>query len=1591
LKGLLEKYGEYGLTNTIYELMPGAIPYVTYTIDNPDFVISSGIPGFHKRLRITESRPGEEDVTDIYTWLEDAQTWQLSKANNTAVYEEKTFEDGSGDVVTVKTIMDGSGKVGEKVETVTRKFSWGDEIVRSTLDPGGENLVTHTTFYENKADPDYGQLHARINPDNSWIRYTYDSAGRKKQYISSYLDSGSSSSSDQAHTINYDYTLVDSQDSNLKKDKDNPRTITESILGTVISKTFYSYRELANGERVVIQEQCASPTCFFGVADNLTTTTTLYENGRVKSVITPDGQKTSYTYNDTGEEILNGTVTAEEGIALKTTKEIITKDRYNNVKRRETHVYTGNGYELTEWSQNDLDDLGRVEKTSYSNGTMIEPASSSCCSTIKTSSDSTGVVTSYFYDGLNRLEKTEREGPKGIITTTYVYDAAGRQVEQKQESGDLFQLTKTTFNPAGRIESTTDAAGLVTRYDYSADGLMTTVTRPGYATEITSIYPDGRVKSVTGTAVIPSYYEYGVNPDGGQWTIERSGGLDSPRYQKTTTDILGRVIETEQPGYGGTIVTKNFYNEKGQLSRTTTTGQADQLYEYDELGNQIASGLDIDDNGRLERASSDRISETLNYYKKYDGSWYRESALYTYSEEGSADSTLVSVNRSQISGLGFAAFSISEDIHGNKTISKTVIDLNSQTVTQIIDYPDSGMDATAVSVGGYLMSSTSKTGLTVSFDYDGLGRRISTTDPRTGTSVVHYNDKGRVDYVEDTAEKRSEFGYDQETGRKIWEKNALGKYTRYKYNDQGLVTGVWGEATYPVSYGYDAYGQRTHMYTYKDGSGWSSETWSADIGSASATIWHYDDETGLLSAKEDAEGKQVLYSYTQTGQLQTRTWARQDGSGPLTTTYSYDPNTAELKTIDYSDTTTDISFTYDRLGRQETVTDAVGTRTFGYTETLQLGSETISGLFDKTITRNYATSGVPGRPIGFTIGTEYSVTYGYDPATGRFNSISWDANKVAGNVHYGYLTDSDLLENVNFSSGQVVTYGYEPNRNLKTQVKNAFNSNMVSQYDYTYDALGRRKNVKNSGSAFAAKGFSIYGYNDRNELTTANRYLGSDINDTSQPVEIEKRSYGYDNIGNRNQATGWDVAQNVQVQLTYTANQLNQYSLISGDNGQPDQTPSYDVDGNMTGYGDKVYSYNTENRLIVVEPEVPRDGDTKVVNVYDYMGRRVQKKVYSYDGGSADWSLTSIDSYLYDGWNMIEELNTAGEAFAAYIWGLDLSQSLQGAGGVGGLLARVAGGASYTYALDGNGNVGQLIDGAGGISAHYEYDAYGSTARAIGTLSGINPYRFSTKYFDRETNLYYYGYRFYSPELGRWVSRDPIGEDGGVNLYGFVGNDGVNYFDPYGLSTWDDVKRFSRKTGWYLYGSATDTANLVNQGIIFPLADLLRVPDQILDCLFGITEDDLLAFSAQFPGGYDDVMVGAVITGKNAGKAIRTLSGYIPESSGKLVSTDMIRFTQDTAGKNIQGVSSFKDGRPIQSLIDKLEKAGSWPDDVAPIRVFKQDGLIYTLDNRRLLAAQKAGIEVKIIPATAKEIADESFKFTNPGDGWYIGVKGELK
>jgi RHS repeat-associated protein len=156
----------------------------------------------------------------------------------------------------------------------------------------------------------------------------------------------------------------------------------------------------------------------------------------------------------------------------------------------------------------------------------------------------------------------------------------------------------------------------------------------------------------------------------------------------------------------------------------------------------------------------------------------------------------------------------------------------------------------------------------------------------------------------------------------------------------------------------------------------------------------------------------------------------------------------------------------------------------------------------------------------------------------------------------------------------------------------------------------------------------------------------------------------------------------------------------------------------------------------------------------------------------------------YDGWNRIAEYTYADSEYTlahTYLWGLDLSETPQGAGGVGGLLCIDSGNdVRYYPAYDLNGNVIAYLDNSGQPAAHYQYDPFGNLTVDWENTAADFPYRFSTKPQDPITGLYYYGYRYYDPVTGRWPSRDPVEEEGGINLYSFLENDQVNGIDKLG-------------------------------------------------------------------------------------------------------------------------------------------------------------------------------------------------------------------
>ncbi len=228
---------------------------------------------------------------------------------------------------------------------------------------------------------------------------------------------------------------------------------------------------------------------------------------------------------------------------------------------------------------------------------------------------------------------------------------------------------------------------------------------------------------------------------------------------------------------------------------------------------------------------------------------------------------------------------------------------------------------------------------------------------------------------------------------------------------------------------------------------------------------------------------------------------------------------------------------------------------------------------------------------------------------------------------------------------------------------------------------------------------------------------------------------------------------------------------------------TYDDDGNLTSDGHWTNRWDAENRLIEMEAlsSVPDGAKKKLVFGYDWQGRRISKTVSNWV--SSAWALSESKRFAYDGWNLMAVLSGTN-LLQSFVWGTDLSGTMQGAGGVGGLVAFNDTTNVHFVAYDGNGNVTRLVKGSDGTtSGNYEFGAFGEPMRVTGTASKINPFRFSTKYTDDESDLLYYGYRYYNQSAGRWLSRDPIEELGGVNLYQFVGNDPMNAWDYLGLST----------------------------------------------------------------------------------------------------------------------------------------------------------------------------------------------------------------
>jgi RHS repeat-associated protein len=402
-------------------------------------------------------------------------------------------------------------------------------------------------------------------------------------------------------------------------------------------------------------------------------------------------------------------------------------------------------------------------------------------------------------------------------------------------------------------------------------------------------------------------------------------------------------------------------------------------------------------------------------------------------------------------------------------------------------------------------------------------------------------------------------------------------------------------------------------------------------------------------------------------------------------------------------------------------------------------------------------------------------TYQYNAANQRTMNQLWDGSYW----RYGYDALGQVIQGNKYWVDETIVAG--------------------QQFDYTFDTIGNRTQTEAGGDQNGANlRVANYTNNTLNQITSrgvpaAVDVMGDGLATNGVTVNgltaYRKNEYFRQQLSVTNSSAAvWD---------SVTVSATGQTSVTG--HAYVAETPenyTYDVDGNLLSDGRWNYTWDGENRLVGLKSltSAPSGSLLQLAFTYDYMGRRIQKIVSTNNGSSYIGEYTN--NYAYDGWNCLAVMNPSLVMSNSFMWGSDLSGSIQGAGGVGGLIKLAYYGATTTncfVAYDGNGNVSALINAADGTtSANYEYGPFGEVIRMSGAMAKLNPFRFSTKCDDDETDFLYYGYRYYNASTGRWLSRDPAeaapkeaSEDdaGGQNIYAFVVEDPINDIDLLGLAS----------------------------------------------------------------------------------------------------------------------------------------------------------------------------------------------------------------
>jgi RHS repeat-associated protein len=741
---------------------------------------------------------------------------------------------------------------------------------------------------------------------------------------------------------------------------------------------------------------------------------------------------------------------------------------------------------------------------------------------------------------------------------------------------------------------------------------------------------------------------------------------------------------------------------------------------------------------------------------------------------------------------------------------------------------------------GVLTNKLFADGSSLTWTLDSLGRPIQVADGQGRVQTAAYNNQGLLTVVSNSCGVLERVVYDAADRLiQVTDEKGVTHTNTFNLIDQ-LLTRTWlGSAGMPAGVegflwstnGLVAYTNQDNKVTWcwRDGAGRLLGVTNANLevtrfaynaldeysdlwdGLNQHTGFGYN-EWGWLLSKTNALSQVVLrLSRDANGQVTNR-WTPQFGN----TGYVFDP-VGNLKQINYAQST--ITYAYDVLNRLRTMVDPVGTTTFGHTPTGDLQSE--AGPW-ATLSYGYT----EGLRTSMSVGS-LGFGYHYDSAW-RMDTLT----SPAGTFGYGYDAQRWTLPTLLTLPNQAfITNHFDTLARLDyTALVNPW-GHVLDGYSYGMDLLGLRTNiVRNLG--LTSSSVSV-GYDQIAQIIA---WSAKEANGT--PRLNEQVGLGFDKAGNLLSRTNGGLIQTFNCDALNELTNITRNSVmtVSGNtpapatsvtvNGQPAQTngdftfaatnlslvngsntftiiaqnayglrvtnidicnlPSaiplaYDLNGNLTNDGSRSFAYDAENQLTnVTVTNAAAATSCKTEFVYDGLGRRRITKEFAWQGGQ--WVKTNETRSVCDGYLLVQERDTNNNVLRTYSRGPDLSRSLQGAGGIGGLLARTDANGSTFYHSDGAGNVTALMDGAQNVAARYMQDAFGRMIGEWGPMGGPNTMGFSSMPRLDRGGVVGFPRRFYDPALQRFLNQDPIGVRGGINLYQFVGNNPISAVDPLGLA-----------------------------------------------------------------------------------------------------------------------------------------------------------------------------------------------------------------